>query len=111
MPHEIGDGSSEEISQRALNSMLKFDEQAWNDHQGRFPFVARKTQEFLETMNQMASLDHNTRASDRPQKVENRLDMMMKDIAIQARTQYVSKTLSANNTSMFDKNQRKMLRF
>lgn len=59
----------------------------------------------------MASLDHNTRCSDRKHNLDNKLDIMMKDIAIQARSQYISKTLNATNPNIFDQNQRKLLNF
>jgi len=60
-------------------------------------------------MRQMASLDHNTRFSDRKHIINNRLDLLMMDIAIQARA--LNGAQGVCSADVFDKNQRKMLNF
>ena len=66
--------------------MLKIDERSWakcrpKDY-GALDFVALKTHEFLVMQQKLSSLDYNSMHSDRNSSVENKVDLMMKDIAL-----------------------------
>ena len=60
----------------------------------------------------MASLDHNTKKSDRRDKLVNRTDNLMKDIAIQSPyTEHAAQKTPSNNSQIFDRSQQKLMNF
>ena len=80
------------LNDRALRKMLKIDEKSWAKCRpkdfGALDFVALKTHEFLTMQNKLRSLDYNSLNSDRGHTLDNKVDMMMKDIALSARKKY-----------------------
>ena len=92
--------------------MLKKNQRAWAEVTrkdfGAVDFIANKTQEFLEVQRKLGNLDHNSLNSDRANVVENKVDIMMKDIAITGRKKY-SMMAGSDGSELFDVCQRKSM--
>lgn len=84
--------STSEIDSVQMQKKLKFDAKAWALSQtrdfGALDFVALKTYEFLHCQQKLKDLDHNSLASDRKRVVDEKADLIMKDIALSARKKY-----------------------
>ena len=63
--------------------------------------MAAKTNEFLTMQKQLGCLDYNSLNSERKKKLTDRVDLLMKDIAISTRKKY--KRMSAGDgNEIFD---------
>jgi len=92
--------------------MLRFDRKTWakcnqgTSQDGPNDFVTTKTNEFLTMQKQLGCLDYNSLNSDRKKKLTDRVDLLMKDIAISTRKRY--KRISAGDgNEIFDVSQRR----
>lgn len=77
---------------------------------GLLDFVALKTQEFLHFQQKLQGLDHNSGNSDRKRNIEEKTDLLMKDIALSGRKQYKQGSMGAEtNKELFDVNQKRQI--
>ena len=72
--------------------MLKIDEKSWakcrpKDY-GSLDFVELKTHDFLHMQQELISLNYSSIISERPQTIDNKVDIMMMDIALSSRKKY-----------------------
>ena len=81
--------SSDGANTQNTMKMLKFDARTWAQCKpkdfGALDFVALKTQEFMVVQKKLGKMDHNSLNSDRKVQVENKTDLIMKDIALSAK--------------------------